>query len=686
MSPLFPNIQSDLDLNGPVLSFTSQPVGTSCSVAAGIATFIGIATATFPTAQTERETNTGTVSYQWYSGTTALTDGANVTGSATTTLTLSGLTSPLASSGVVFVQAGYDPNNLTPNAINEPLNSNNATLTVLPTISITTQPEDTTVVEDIETSFSIVASTSDGSDSDLSYQWYVNESEISDSSLVSGSKSAKLTITRENPNLDKVYCEVSHPTAQPGIVTSTEANLDVASARTFIQWELIGNGTRQGSGARDLATAGPFTARARTGIGARIIQMFSPEGDVDVKITLGGAGGGNRLGNKGGAGGISVFKLKMKQNFEYTVKLGIDQYLGGGPRGGTNGGGGLAVIYEKATVVAVCGGGGGAGAGGDGGDGGGCNVIGQKGGGNGGNGGETYTYSVNGFTQAGRSDASAFDNPNSGSGKLSGCTIGGWWRTSQGKTPCQDVGTGIPFYSNSGGVLSDTTNTSTGGIIRGYKPGQGFRNNGGAGSGNGGGGGAGARGGHGSSNGGGGGASGYTSLTLLSSNTLPTGTQQGGNADVAFISVEAYSVSDDQEPLIPPDSGSTAERTVNWRPSRNAGDRNTIELIRISGTGPDRLGFGPNADQFAQNSQISAGTVYQFDRASNENGRGLSLKIENNVLQAADNPNNNPNYGNLQINPDQGTFSSTMSLPVTIKGVAGEGGNPQPNIRWTANW
>ena len=696
MSPLFPNIQSDLDLNGPVLSFTSQPVGTSCSVAAGIATFIGIATATFPTAQTERETNTGTVSYQWYSGTTALTDGANVTGSATTTLTLSGLTSPLASSGVVFVQAGYDPNNLTPNAINEPLNSNNATLTVLPTISITTQPEDTTVVEDIETSFSIVASTSDGSDSDLSYQWYVNESEISDSSLVSGSKSAKLTITRENPNLDKVYCEVSHPTAQPGIVTSTEANLDVASARTFIQWELIGNGTRQGSGARDLATAGPFTARARTGIGARIIQMFSPEGDVDVKITLGGAGGGNRLGNKGGAGGISVFKLKMKQNFEYTVKLGIDQYLGGGPRGGTNGGGGLAVIYEKATVVAVCGGGGGAGAGGDGGDGGGCNVIGQKGGGNGGNGGETYTYSVNGFTQAGRSDASAFDNPNSGSGKLSGCTIGGWWRTSQGKTPCQDVGTGIPFYSNSGGVLSDTTNTSTGGIIRGYKPGQGFRNNGGAGSGNGGGGGAGARGGHGSSNGGGGGASGYTSLTLLSSNTLPTGTQQGGNVvlnnngeiipDVAFISVEAYSANDDQEPLIPEYSNQTIpHRTVNWNPQRSASDRNTIEFIRISGNGPERIRFGPNADQVAQNSQIGSGAVYQLFSANNESGRGLTLRIENNELQGADNPNN-LNYGNIQIRPDQGVFSSDGTLPVKIQGTAGEGGNPQPQIRWTADY
>ena len=373
MSPLFPLVQSDLDLNGPVLSFTTQPVGTSCSVASGIATFIGIATATFPASQTERDTNTGTVTHQWYSGTTALSDGTTngvtITGSATTTLTLSGLTNPLPISGQVFVQAGYDPNDLTPNAINEPINSDSADLTVFPTISIDTQPQNTTVVEDIETSFSVVASTSDGS-TGLGYQWYLNGSEIS------GATSSTLSITRPDPGLDKVYCAVSHPTAQPGIVTSTQANLDVASARTFLTWEKIGNGTRQEKGERNLATAGPFSERARTNINARIVQLFSPEKDIDVKITLGAAAGDSRNGNRGGEGGISVFKMTLKKNTEYTVKLGINYFQGGGPRGGINGGGGLAVIYEKARVLAVCGGGGGAGTGGRGGDGGGCNVAG----------------------------------------------------------------------------------------------------------------------------------------------------------------------------------------------------------------------------------------------------------------------------------------------------------------------
>ena len=671
MSPLFPNIQVGLDLNGPVLSFATQPVGTSCSVASGIATFIGIATATFPASQTERETNTGTVTHQWYTGTTALTDGTTngitITGSATTTLTLSGLTSPLPISGKVFVQAGYDPDNLSPNAINEPLNSDNATLTVLPTISIDTQPQNATVVEDIATTFSVDASTSDGS-TGLGYQWYLNGSEIS------GATSSTLSITRPDPGLDKVYCAVSHPTAQPGIVTSTEANLDVASARTYITWEKIGNGTRQEQGARDLATAGPFSERARTNINARIVQLFSPEKDVDVKITLGAAAGNSRNGNRGGEGGISVFKMTLKQNTEYTVKLGIAYNQGGGPRGGINGGGGLAVIYEKARVLAVCGGGGGAGTNGRGGDGGGCNVAGERGQ-NGANGGAFVGVDqlpARGMTQAGRTGDRDFDNGSSGSGRLSGCTIGKYYND-QGKAPCEDVGTGVAFLGSNGQVMSDTTSTSTGPITRGYKTGQGHRNNGGAGSGNGGGGGAGARGGEGTGgNGGGGGASGYYSsqVELLSSSTLPNGTRLGGNDDVAFICVEAYNPSLDgqQEPCIPPASGApqAAERTVTWSVSRNAGDSNTVTFSRQSGSGPSAITFGPNGGDIT--TQISSGAVYTRTGSTNSGPGSLAFRLSGNTLGLDDRQGSGADndFNDLQITPSIGRFTS--------------------DSRWEANW
>jgi hypothetical protein len=577
-----------------------------------------------------------------------------IAGSATTTLTLSGFTDPLDASGVVFVQSGYDPNDLTPNASNEPLNSNNASLTVFPTISITTEPVGTTVVEDIETSFSIVASASDGTDSSLSYQWYLNNSAIS------GATSSTLSITRADPALDKVYCEVSHPTAQPGTAISDEVNLDVSASRIFIRWEKFGNATRTEQGNRNLATSGPFTSRALADNLHRTIQMWSPEKDIDVKITMGGAAG-RTLGNlRGGEGGISVFKMTLKQNTEYTVKLGVNSFQGGGPRGGNNGGGGLAAIYEKARVLAVCGGGGGAGTNGRGGDGGGLNVAGENGTSNGfGNGGAFVgvdTLPTTGMTQAGRTGLRDFDNNSRGSGRLSGCTIGKYWND-QGKLPCEDVGTG-EFLTSQGATYSPTT-----GIERGYKVGQGHRNNGGAATGNQGGGGAGARGGEGGSGSGagGGGASGYyaSQVTLLSSLTLPGGTTQGGNADVAFISVEAYSVNDDQEPLIPPASGVplAAERTVTWTVSRSSTENVSATFSLTSGIGPNQIGFGPNGE--TKTSQISSGAVYTLTSTSNVDSRNLN----GNTLTLSD---DDSNPGAISITSDIGVFTS--------------------NERWTANW
>ena len=357
--------------------------------------------------------------------------------------------------------------------------------------------------------------------------------------------------------------------------------------------------------------------------------------------------------------------MTLKQNTEYTVKLGVNSYQGGGPRGGINGGGGLAVIYEKARVLAVCGGGGGAGTGGRGGDGGGCNVAGENGLSSTANGGAFIGVDqlpVRGMTQAGRTGDRDFDNADAGSGRLSGCTIGGWYND-QGKAPCEDVGTGVAFINNAGGVMSDTTSTSTGPITRGYKAGQGHRNNGGAGNGNGGGGGAGARGGEGTGgNGGGGGASGYYSsqVELLSSTTLPNGTRLGGNADVAFICVEAYSVNADQEPCIPPASGApqAAERTVTWSVSREAGDSNTVTFSRQSGNGPSAITFGPNGGDIT--TQISSGAVYTRTGSTNSGPGSLAFRLSGNTLGLDDRQGSGADndFNDLQITPSIGRFTS----------------------------
>ena len=658
---IFPDINTTLDLNGPELSFTTQPVGVATSVASGIATFIGIATATFPSNQSTRSTNTGSIAYQWYKNNSALSDGDNVTGSGTTTLTLSGLTNPGDDQSSVFLAADYVPSayesGLTPNAFNEPVNSDVGITTIFPTVSITTQPEDSEVVEDVDTTFSVVVSTSDNTNSSLSYNWYLNGSSLSDSSLVSGSKTDTLTIKREEPALNRVYCEVSHPTAQPGIVTSTEAKLDVFSARALINYEKFGNGELYETGSRDIGASGGFTFPAVAERAARIIILWSSEKDVDVKITMGGCNGDSRNGNRGGEGGLSVFKMTMKQDFEYVVKLGVTDSRGGGARGGNLGGGGLAVIYEKAKVLAVCGGGGGAGVGGRGGDGGGVNVVGENAPGTGGFGGAYIGVGElppRGETQAGRTGDADFDNDSSGGGRLSGCTIGLYYAR-QGLAPCDDISTEkVPFRTNIGGIYSNTL------LFRGYKTGQGHRNNGGAGSGNGGGGGAGARGGQGSGQQGGGGASGYQSgqIELLPSSVLPTGTRQGGNAANAFFSIERYVATDDQVPLLPDNTG--GERTITFAVTRQASDSNTVTFTKQSGTGPSSITFGPNGNNVT--AQIGQGAVYARTSSTNSGPGSLAFRLSGNTLELDDRQGagSDDNFTDLTITPfpNSGTFTS----------------------------
>ena len=88
---LFKNIPTYLDLNGPNLSFTVNPSGTTNGNPNGSLSLIGIATASFPNVAD----NAGSLAYQWYEvGVGKLTDGGRIAGSATTTLTISNLVTP----------------------------------------------------------------------------------------------------------------------------------------------------------------------------------------------------------------------------------------------------------------------------------------------------------------------------------------------------------------------------------------------------------------------------------------------------------------------------------------------------------------------------------------------------------------------------------------------------------------
>ena len=107
---LFQAVPTTLDLNGPILSYTTQPVGVAVTTG-GTATLVGIATVTFTTvgSVTNPAEGTGSLSYQWYQvGIGSVVDGTNISGSGTTTLTLSNLTND-ENQDQYYLEADYIP-------------------------------------------------------------------------------------------------------------------------------------------------------------------------------------------------------------------------------------------------------------------------------------------------------------------------------------------------------------------------------------------------------------------------------------------------------------------------------------------------------------------------------------------------------------------------------------------------
>ena len=561
---LFRATRTTLDLNGPNLYFSTQPVGVATSTSSS-ASISGIATVSFMTVGdvSNPATGTGTIDYQWYQvGIGSVVDGDNVTGSATTTLTLSNLAT--GGGGEFYLQADYVPSAYeagnTANALNEPFNSDSATITVNPIITVVDQPVDTTVATGLTASFSTYATASDGTTSDISYQWSQDGTDLTDTTGIVGSASTQLSIFSSAVGVSTLMCKFSHPTAIPEPVFTNVIDFDEIDPRPIIKYESFteNSTTLNSSGSKNL-TDGSLSFRADSSASTRSITFWPSEKDVEVKITMAGSRGDANSGYRRGHGGLSVFKLTLVKETEYTLKLGVPYSANLAPQGGRRGGGGLAVLYRKANVIAVCGGGGGSGNGGRGGDGGGVNLGGETGTGpDGGGGGQQLTEGAMGTvgsyarpTVTVNTDIINFDGLNVEGGLIPKCTVGDYY-AQQGYAPCEEVGFAQARTYDGQLIVGSAS------IHRGYKSGKGYRENGGnAGSDTyKGGGGAGAYGGDAplvGNTGGGGGGSGYSNgeVTLLTSDSLPTGTRQGGNDDTAFISIEATSVASDNEPVIP---------------------------------------------------------------------------------------------------------------------------------------
>jgi hypothetical protein len=534
---VFRHIPTSLELNGPILSFSQQPVGVTTN-SGGSVTLVGIATAQFPSQTPPNPAeNSGNISYAWYEvGVGALSNSATVTGTATTAITLVSLSNPVDTGRQFFLRADYVPSayaigRSTSNAINDPQDSNIVAIVVRPTITITSQPITSTVAQNRSTTFSVTAITSDSSNSNLSYQWYANGSPLSNGGNVSGATSSTLTISLPNVSTNTVFVEISHPAAGNSPVTSSSVTYGVVSARSILNFEVLDGAANQYEyGSTNLFDQSKtFTANPATF--ARTLSIYAPEKDINVKITIAAAAGASRNGNRGGLGGISIFTLTIRQNQEYIFKLGAQTI----PSGGSNGGGGGVFFYRKGVLLVALGGGGGAGTQGRGGDGGGVAVAGENGlGRNAGSGGILFssgTLPVQGFF-AGGLTTGGINYTATTSGRVSSCSIGDYW-AQQGIAPCNDIGN-VQFRGTAGQTAS-----SSAFILRGYKDGTGYRNNGGNASGDNGGGGSGTVGGNagtGSGSGGGGG-SGYSNgeVSIID-------TRLGGNTSTeGFVTIEYLS-------------------------------------------------------------------------------------------------------------------------------------------------
>ena len=369
---IFSNIETDLDLNGPILAFTTQP--SDVTTAVSTASFTVAAQATFTGNSAADGNDAGTIKYQWYkvrgpnsivydlaNTDIILADNANISGAKSTTLTLSNLTSPGDSGTKYYCQISYEPGDEyataekgTGTSLNEPVKSNQATLTINPTISIDTQPTDELAKEGFEAEFFIGASLSDSSflfpASPIKYEWYVGVG-ASDPIKVENKRyttqnvsSTVETVIEEGTATDTTYHSFSQ---------NYSSDSDVNIPPTGYNITLGVGGASGGNGGSDADGSGGSGGAGRHGT----FTMPDSQGRGRL-ITF-------RTGRAGGGGGRGTFPAYGGNGSSNIAPGGRGG--GAGPRGwsgGGGGGGGASGILRDGGELLACAGGGGGGGGG----------------------------------------------------------------------------------------------------------------------------------------------------------------------------------------------------------------------------------------------------------------------------------------------------------------------------------
>jgi hypothetical protein len=167
------------------------------------------------------------LTYKWRKGSADLANGSVYSGVSTKDLTISNITASELATNYNVVVTGTCGN----------VTSANTTLSQTTTaITITTQPENQTVVTGGVITLSVAAT-----GPTLTYQWKRNGTNLSDGAKISGSQSAILTITNAQPsdNFNDYVCVISSPcatqkTTNPvSVVVSTATSIQNAQAQGF---------------------------------------------------------------------------------------------------------------------------------------------------------------------------------------------------------------------------------------------------------------------------------------------------------------------------------------------------------------------------------------------------------------------------------------------------------------------
>ena len=554
MSPLaihnFRSTQTTLDLNGPSISVTGNPsnvvaqavgVTSTVGVTVGVATFTGGGSATLGTPNAPGATqSTGNFIYQWYDNNGKLEDGTNVTGAGTSTLTLSNLASPGDDNRSFYLEIDYSSGTYSTTtyrglgkSINGPLNTNSASLNVLPTVTVTTEPTDVTIGQGEVATFTAAATTSDASIGSLTFYWEVDGEVVVDEGradaitgpYAEGATTTTLKIKKNDVGTSVVqffaYVDDQGYRVQ---AKSKGCNLTGVLPRRMLKFEAYSpSDNTMKNLEKNIGEDGAFTLETSTFTSSYgIVQFYSPEENYNVRMTMGASKGADTTNYTGGGGGKSIIDFRLLKNIEYTL-IGV----------GNNS---ALFLYRGAQLMAVVGQGGDAGTGADGGAGGGVNMAGGNGNGkNAGRGGAKISpgnfnltgqwgsiLSDSSFTL--RDDDIVANIPNGG--RTISCSKGAYW-INQGIGACENNSTSATQYRSIDGTLM----TNSASITRGFKPGYTVTECSGKAINDGGNGGNGGTGGEGGVSGsGGGGGSGYSDDSFeireseLGGNTTATST------------------------------------------------------------------------------------------------------------------------------------------------------------------